>query len=297
MISNNAKGIIYAILYMLSTCASLMFVENISAKEQISPLIMLWINALVATAIMHLILLPKLKFTYIKFFESPLNTLLMLFTVLLIVASSFYSIKKIGTMEYLVLYFSVMGFVSSIIELFHYKNKLNVFRFILFMFVCIMLANHLVQKDTFAVIITVIGASAGVSYARFSQKMALIVKMSAIQILSVRYWLVIILTPLFFSNYLESALNGFNILREKFIVITLLSILTLIIPLYLTQKSLKYISYSKNGIINSGAPLIAILANYIFTNNLIDSIFVIAAACIFVNTLLTKYISSRKILS
>lgn len=297
MLNNNAKGVAYAVGYMLLTCASLMFVESISVKEQIDPLIMLWVNAIVATIIMHIILLSKLKLTYIKFIKYPLSTTFMMVTVLLIVASSFYSIKKIGTMEYLVLYFSVMGFVSSLVEILLHKNKLNTLRLMVFAIVCIMLVNHLMQKNDIAVVITFIGASAGVLYARFSQKLALNVNMSALQILSIRYWFVIVIIPLLFNDCLESVINGVHVLKEKFVIITLLSIITLILPLYMTQKSLKHISYSKNGIINSCAPLIAILGNYIFTNNLIDSIFIVAATCIFLNTLLTKHINSHKMSS
>lgn len=279
------QGYSFAILYIIATCSSLFFVETFSAKLNINPMVMLFSNAVFATFVMHVVLLQKLKNIYAKFLQSKINTLLMLISVMMIVISSFYSVTKIGTMAYLVLYFTEIGLFSNIYESIYYKKLPLYLCSLIFLYVCYYLVKILYFVDTASVILTTAGSFSGVLYSKCSQQFGKQLKMSAIEILSIRYWLVILTLSFVLFNNINETISGFKIIEHQLLLIAFISVSTLILPLYMAQKSLQYIPFTHNGLINSCTPLLIISASILFLHQKVNIVFIYASLFVFVNAI------------
>lgn len=291
-------GFWYSVLYVFATVFALFSVENITRNNHIDPILFLWLSTIAATLIMHLIIYKSLKQIYNSLTQQKTSFILMIISVTMIVSSSYYGAHHIGTMRYLLLYFSLTGLISLIIR----RNNLKQYIFIIslisytacsmcLIFITLNLSFHdynirsLQSQTIYAVLLTIIGAICGVTYAKYSQKHSLSHDLSAIELLSVRYWLVIMLMPmLLHAKILEQTTW---ILQDPNLILQLLfsSILVLIIPLYFAQKSLHYIDYPISMVISSITPFVATCANIYLGDGTTKGAFFIISIIITINTL------------
>lgn len=116
----------------------------------------------------------------------------------------------------------------------------------------------------FGVLLSLIGGISAFIYFKQSQALTRNTSLSATQILAVRFYLAIfilfmILPKQSFSLYFTTA----NLLS-----LTLLAFLTLIIPLYFSQKALEKITSEQHAIINSFSPIMTGILQEIIFNDL-----------------------------
>jgi hypothetical protein len=289
-------GTCYSLLYVLSTSTALIFIEHLT--KSIPTILVLWLSAVVATIIMHLICIKRLRYIYHCLIMDKKSFLLFVTTVFFIISSSYYSSHTVGSTLYLLSYFAISGLISLVISRqFRSLSIVNVFGSGCYIIAILwtLYKIAILTDGVYAIILTTIGAISGVVYAKYIQTYAVSFSLSALESLAVRYWLVIILIPILMPESLFSCLATYKLIYTPKIVLVSLS--TLILPLYFNQKALKYMHYTKVLIINALTPFVSLIFSIIFMNKYSTLINLsIPAILIFVGTLcvifLTKLINT-----
>lgn len=285
MNTNTLIGILYSIFYAIVCAGTLIAVEAIS--QSISSMSTLWGSAVFATVVLHIRSIKALR----KVYRSAINhyplVIVMILSVFFIVFSSYYSVAIIGVENYLVLYFSTLGMIATILHYVKIKQKKCIFSIIFYITAILAaLSNlHLSNTETISSLISILlGCFGGVMYAKYSQMLYAATGLGALQLLSIRYWLVILVLPLF--PHTIGHLR--DLMIEYWAYIALMGVSVLILPLYLSQKSLEFVDYKIYLIISSTTPIFSLLLLYfILHDNRITFSIIMSCTFLFFATLIT----------
>jgi hypothetical protein len=257
---------VYSFLYVLIYSFPAVFLEKLYSS--IAPLFSLLIAASIATLFFNIINLGKLKKVYIECWRERKMWLAIMCTILIMWSCSVFAPGMIGASLYTFLYFAflgMLGFISlAIID--WSKNRIKLFFglaiLILILFVVgAFLGQKLTKINLICTLLGFIGGTSAFVYFKQSQILLKRIQISATQILAVRFYLTIIVL---FLILLHGSFSLYFTV-SNFLQLMLLAAISLIIPLYFSQKALEKISSEKNAIVMSISPFSpAVLQGFLF---------------------------------
>lgn len=209
---------------------------------------------------------------------------------------------KIGASLFNFIYFSwlgMLGFISlSLKNWREYKIKfyfgVSLF-FLIIASIFLELRLSFTNQTLYGIFLALAGGTSSFIYFKNSQTLAKKAHLTATQILAVRFYLsVIILFIIVPKDHIASYLSFNNIAS-----LTLLAFLSLVIPLYFSQKALEKISTEQHAIINSLCPIITGILQQITFNDLkkeqmiIYTLYFISIICFYLIAKYTKTIQYK----
>lgn len=284
---NYLDGIIYAIV----TAISFVFIDKIDSY--INPLISLMFMALGATLWFNLINIKSLMRLYSVCYKDY-NYILLTIVIAINWLASIYAPHYSDPFVYLAIYFIVLaicGFIANYLQA-RYKNDLISCGFLLLALICIVLFYDIAgnRQLNIGLVLGIIGGLSAYVYAKLSAKICKKNSLSSSQLLAVRFIpLCIILLILIHLNHIEVKLTFLNL-----IALTLMTIISLIIPVYFYQQAINKLGAGKSSIIVAFTPIITFILFTISEKqvsliNFIISIIVLAAL------LVSKILPVRKL--
>lgn len=254
----------YSILYVVVFSIASILIQKMYFT--ISPFFSLFITASIATVFFNLVNIKVLKTVYTKCWQYKYLWIAIMITILVMWSCSMIAPGLIGASLYNFLYFAwlgVLGFLS--LGLFRFdKLRLSWGGSILLLIAIVLWGefhSHLTDKTLLGIALGFIGGTSAFVYFKQSQAIFQKIKLSATQIIAVRFYLTIILLFLI----LPKGSFSLYVTWHNMLQLTLLAALSLIIPLYFQQKALEKISSEQNAIIMSLSPtIIAILQETFF---------------------------------
>lgn len=282
--SQNKLGGFYSVLYVFSTAIALAFIEDLT--KAIPFTFVLWVSAVVATLIMHLVCIRRISYIYKCLIKNKKTFLLLISSVFFIVLSSYYSSHIVGSSLYLISYFALSGLISLVLSK-HFRlssipSIIAGFCYIIAIIMAFFEMLNMHQGDR-AILVILIGAISGVVYAKYIQRYASEFMLSALESIAIRYWLVIVLIPILIPQNLVNYILTYQLMDTPIII--LVAIMALILPLYFTQKALENIHYTNALIINASTPIVSLIISVLFINSsiLLIKLF-IPAILVFIGT-------------
>ncbi len=250
------KKYLPSILYVIITAASVLLIHF--ANANIAPLWLLLFSTTLATIYFHSVNIHALKNMYRLAWIDKSRWLLVMILVALIWLTTFYG-SSISPSIFMVLYFSVAAFLGLVTTIRQQQEKkyslliVGLGMLLTVSFIIVIMLNQtfkLAPKTTLLLLMYgVIGGVTSFLYMRQSYLFSKKTTLKPTQILAVRFWLLIgiciLLAPM--HEVRPSLLNIWNI-----IIIVMVSIISLILPLYFNQK----------GIIEAGPEINAIIGGY-----------------------------------
>lgn len=259
---------IYSFLYVLIYSCASVFIEKLYFN--ISPFFSLMITATIATLFFNLINTGKLKVIYAACWREKKLWLGIMMSVLVMWCCTMTGPGLIGASLNNFMYFACLGMLGFIsLGIAKGRNGKNNLYFALVIGILIVITvfdkvNHTFNEESvLGLLIGIIGGTANFIYLKQSQVLIDRIKLSATQILAIRFYLTIIV--LFFLIPRDS-FNLYLTWWNIFELITL-SFMSLIIPLFFMQKALEIITSEQNAIIMSISPVVtATIQQVIFSN-------------------------------
>ncbi len=237
--------------YVLSMSIGLVLLDNVT--QHISPILSLLITSVFAIVFFHLATKTKFKHIYHVCRQYRYLWLIINIIVCIIWVCSYYSVKWIGPTALLFLFFLAMTSAHWARELLVKKsfniNIINIILPIIFIVIfCIF--NHPKGAILKGIIPGVIAGVAGSYYNSYSKTFAKNGQLTANDVLAVRFYAILLLTPFF----LKSA-DFININLMDIGKLMLISLMTFILPLYMSQRSLMQLTLGQHTAIITLTPL------------------------------------------
>lgn len=225
----------------------------------VPPTLTLLIISTIATLYFNIINYGQLKLVYSQCWTQKKMWLAIMTTILIMWFCSTNGPGLLGAASFRFCYFSwlgVIGFSSAFLGQKHAKTQNLISAALTIILILILvytqLYEHLSQSTLAGFVLAFIGGTTTFVYFKQSKILLKRTKLSSSQILSVRFYLcIIVFLPLLFVNHASQYLN-----IENISLLFLSATLSLIIPLYCVQKALTQISSEQNAIIISSAPLL-----------------------------------------
>jgi hypothetical protein len=257
---------IYSFLYVFVFCIALVFIQKLDAS--ISPLFSLIITASIATLFFNIINFRSLREVYKVCWENKKLWLAIMVTILVMWNCTMIAPGLIGASLTNFLYFSWLGMLGFLSLSFQDWQKNHTKFYFALCFLSLIILNicfeiqHTFSKEVICgILLSFIGGTSSFVYFKQSQALAKNTSFSATQILAVRFYLTIIVL----SVILPKGSFALYFTLNNLMSLILLAFLSLIIPLYLSQKALEKITAEQHAIINSLCPVITgILQEIIF---------------------------------
>ena len=259
---------IYSFLYVLIYSCASVFIEKLYFS--IPPFFSLMITASIATFFFNLINIGKLKNIYAACWHEKKLWLSIMITILIMWNCTMIGPGMIGASLYNFLYFSWLGMIGFLsLGIFEWKKSRIKFYIGLSILGLIIIAlfDQLVRSNSsiniWGILLAITGGSSAFIYFKQSQAIIKRIQLSATQILSIRFYLtILVLFVILPSGSFQTLFTMSNILQ-----LILLAAISLILPLYFQQKALERISSEHNAIILSFSPIAtAVLQEIIFKN-------------------------------
>lgn len=204
-------------------------------------------------------------------FSNKKKWFLVMFIVLIMWGTTMIGPGKIGASFFNFIYFAWLGMLGFMVLSFknwqEYKIK---FYFALCLFLLIIVSVFLELKSSFSykslygILLALAGGTASFIYFKNSQTLAKNAHLSATQILAVRFYLsiliLLIITPKQHVAY--------YITFDNLVTLVLLAFLSLIVPLYFSQKALEKITSEQHAIINSLCPIVTCALQQLIFNDI-----------------------------
>ena len=265
------SGGAFGLLYVLNTAIALTYIENISSS--INPLLLLWLTAIVATIAMHFCCYRRLGYIYNAILAHKKIFIIEIVTVFFIVLSSYFSCYAVGAALYILGYFAISGLIALFLTKPGTKNYRLFFSAIFCYSIVIIFIFKLMSiypHGILAITITSIGAISGVIYLNYSKKRSQTSNLSALEVLAVRYLLVIMIIPVVVPQIIYFNLFAFlhnNNIIQNSLVIIMVATTALILPLYFNQKALHHLHYTQVALINALTPTVTLILSFLLHNH------------------------------
>ncbi|NNM59623.1 MAG: EamA family transporter [Legionellales bacterium] len=247
---------IYSFIFVMVSAISIVFVQKLSLT--IPPFFSLLVTSFIALIYFNLVNINKLKAMYQACWGQKKLWLITMVTVLAMWVCAMTAPGLIGASLYAFLYFAWRGMVAfSSLSLQDWKKKRV--EFCCAMLILLLIIGNLIyamnisfsQKDLLGIGIALMGGTSAFIYFKQSQQLLKMIKLSATQILAVRFYLTILFSlPILFQPGISK-----NFTINNFTSLTILAFLSMIIPLYFAQKALEKISAEQHAIISSLCPV------------------------------------------
>jgi drug/metabolite transporter (DMT)-like permease len=261
--------VIYSFLYVLIFSVALVLIQKLDIS--IPPLFSLLVTASIASIYFNLINLHRLKEMYRDCFRNSSLWILIMSIVLLMWGCTMIGPGKIGASSFNFLYFAwlgTLGFVSLSFQ--DWKKNRMKFYFGLSILLLIIANIFLELQESFTsdtglgIFLALAGGTSSFVYFKVSQAFTKKTHLSATQILSVRFYLSIIVLFIILPKHNVSEYLSWN----NSLSLVLLAFCSLIIPLYFSQKALEKITSEQHAIINSLCPAVTGVLQEIIFNDL-----------------------------
>lgn len=239
----------YSFAYVL--CVSIVALIREQVMLSISPILILFVSSLVAVIYFHIINFNQIAIFYKKIFKIKWFFCILNLIVALMWFATYYS-TYFSSATIFVYEFFITG---ACLALFAKKEKNLIQVISAFSFILLVCAPFLTYKKFwFGILIGILGGVLGFFYNLVSKSIAASVKMSASQILAVRFWLLIIITgPL--SLHKVDELLDFRV----FSLVIFIAFLSFVLQIWLNQKSVIIIGARKSSLIASFIPTLTFL--------------------------------------
>jgi len=260
---------IYSFLYVLIFSIALVLIQKLDIS--IPPLFSLLITAIIATLYFNLINRNHIKKIYFDCSNNKIQWLTVMLIVLMMWSTTMVGPGKIGASLFNFIYFAWLGMLGFLMLSFKNWEKYRIkFYFGICLFILI-IANVLLELHSsfsydalYGIAMALLGGTASFIYFKQSQNLAKKANLSATQVLAVRFYLsIIILVFIIPKHSIENYLTLSNSIS-----LILLTLFSLIIPLYFSQKALEKITSEQHAIINSSCPIITGILQEILFNDL-----------------------------
>jgi len=260
---------IYSFLYVLIFSIALVLIQKLDIS--IPPLFSLLITAIIATLYFNLINRNHIKKIYFDCSNNKIQWLTVMLIVLMMWSTTMVGPGKIGASLFNFIYFAWLGMLGFLMLSFKNWEKYRIkFYFGICLFILI-IANVLLELHSsfsydalYGIAMALLGGTASFIYFKQSQNLAKKANLSATQVLAVRFYLsIIILVFIIPKHSIENYLTLSNSIS-----LILLTLFSLIIPLYFSQKALEKITSEQHAIINSSCPIITGIIQEILFNDL-----------------------------
>ena len=257
---------IYSFIFVFMTAVSMLFVQHLDAN--IAPMFSLLVTTIIAIIYFNLVNINNLKGIYRTCWKHKKLWLSMMLSVFVMRAGAMIAPGIIGASLHGFLYFSwlgALGFLSLGWQDWQ-KNNLKFYCGLCIISLIIInifftLNNSFSGKMIFGLLCSLISGTSAFIYFKQSQQIIKSMALSASKILAIRFYLTIPLTFAFLP------FNGMAqyFTYESFSSLVLLAFISMIIPLYFSQKALEKITSEQNAIIMSFCPaLTAIIQETVF---------------------------------
>ncbi|NNM59622.1 MAG: hypothetical protein HKM04_07385 [Legionellales bacterium] len=267
---------IYSVIFVFMTAFSMLFVQHLDAT--IPAMLSLFMTTIIAVCYFNFVNLNNLKSIYNTCWKHKKLWLAMMISVFVMRAGAMIAPGIIGASLHGFLYFSWLG-ALGFLSLGWQDWQKNGVKFycglcivsLIIVNICFALNNTFSEKILFGLFCSLISGTSAFVYFKQSQTIIKTMQLSASKILAIRFYLTI---PLAF------AFLPFNDLTKYFSFeslssIILLAFISMIIPLYFSQKALEKITSEQNAIIMSFCPaLTAVFQEIIYQDVTIQSGFV-----------------------
>lgn len=260
---------IYSFLYVFVFSIALILIQKLDIN--IPPLYSLVVTASVATLYFNIINRKHLKKIYTDCLTNKKSWLSVMVIVLIMWATTMIGPGKIGASLFNFFYFAWLGMLGLMLlaaqDWRQYQQK---FYFGLCLLTLI-IANIIFElyisfsyNTIYGIFLAFLGGTASFIYFKQSQNLAKDAKLSATQVLAVRFYLAIIVLLIVLPKHHVG--EYFTLIN--FANLILLAFFSLIIPLYFSQKALEKITSEQHAIINSTCPIITGIFQEIVFNDL-----------------------------
>lgn len=248
---------IYSLLFVLISSFASVLIQKLYLT--IPSVFTLLVTATIATIYFNIVNLHKLKIVYRQCLQQKYLWLAIMLVILVMWYCTMTGPGLIGASNYRFLYFSwlgALGFTSQAI--YYLKHRaINLLGGIgaVFLVVILMTSQWLTEPYSVAfytgLLMPIVGGTCSFIYFKQTQLFTQRTKLQPTQVLAVRFYLAIV-----FVAVIAPLVTPVQVLTIKnFGWLALLSILTLIAPLYCLQKALAFISSEQNAIILSLSPI------------------------------------------
>lgn len=257
---------IYSFIFVAITATSMIAIHKIA--ETLPPALTLFLGTVVAIFIFHLINFYEIKTIYRQAFTQPKRWFFILTAITVIWLCTIYGSTYLLPDLFILLFFVSATIIGLLSESFHTKLKsikratqlsalglLSVTLVILFLHARDERAwnNPLFYSG---VLLGLAGGSANFFYSRQSYFFSQETRLTATQILAIRFWFILFISPFLFS------LQAFQFLNARiFLSIIWISLVSLVLPVFFYLKGVLLIGPEKNSMICGLIPVIT----YLFT--------------------------------
>lgn len=248
---------IYSFAYVFIFSIALILIQKLDVS--ISPLFSLLITASIATIYFNIINKGKLKKIYQNCLNNKKDWISVMLIVLVMWSTTMIGPGKIGASLFNFIYFSWLGIIGLILpsKINWQENKIKFYfgmglLLLLSFNIYIELNTHPSSENIYGIFLALAGGTSSFIYFKKSQALAKSSKLSATQILAVRFYLAIFILLLIIPKHEMLELSTIS----NFSILTILAFCSLIAPLYFSQKALEHINPEQHAIINSLCPLV-----------------------------------------
>lgn len=243
------------ILYVLSFAVGMVLLDNVIA--QINPLLSLVITSLFAIIFFHLFTKTKIKEIYQVCWAYRSEWFLLNIIVAIIWLCTYYCVKWLNPTACLFLFFLAMTSTYWARELIKIKKLnrglINIILPILFIGIFYYFySTDLTSK--LGILAGMISGIFGSFYNSCSKSFSDHGKLTASDVLAVRFYLILFFTPFLLTPSIMSSIDFLNVAK-----LLLVSLFTFILPLYMNQRSIMSLTLDKHVMVVSSLPLVAYL--------------------------------------
>jgi hypothetical protein len=260
---------IYSFLYVFAFSVALVLIQKLDIS--IPPLFSLLVTATIASLYFNLINKNHIKEIYSDCFRNKKQWIVVMFIVLVMWATTMIGPGKIGASLFNFIYFAWLGMLGFILQSFKnwQENRIKFyFGFCVFLLIILNIFFELhvsySYDSLYGIVTALLGGTASFVYFKQSQILAKNTRLSATQILAVRFYLAIIILAIIVPKH---QIHDYLTLSSSASLI-LLAFLSLIIPLYFSQKALEKITSEQHAIINSICPIVTGILQQIMFNDI-----------------------------
>jgi hypothetical protein len=284
---------IYSLLYVLVFSSALILIQKLDVS--IPPLFSLLITASIACLYFNIINKSHLRKMYSDCLENKKQWVSVMLIVLLMWGTTMIGPGKIGASLFNFIYFAWLGTIGFILSSFQSgkENKIKLyFGLSLVLLLAVNISFELRSSPNvetiYGILLAILGGTASFVYFKQSQYLAKNANLTATQVLAVRFYLsIIVLMIILPKQNIAQFISPINLMY-----LFLLAFLSLIFPLYFSQKALEKITSEQHAIINSLCPVVTGILQELFFNDLKKEQIVIYFIYSF--TILSFYLIIRK---
>jgi hypothetical protein len=246
----------YSLIYALSTSLSIILIEKMG--EQLPPLLSLLICTLFTTVYFHLINFKTIPLIYRQMFKATKDWLLNCAIVAVIWIVTFYGAKEADGFMFLFVYFITAAIISCVALLLHnakisYSQLIGAIGLLALLIIVVFIQQPPLKHLNYAygILLAIIGGISAYIYRKMSYSLLNKSQLSASQILSVRFYGIILIAMIATPH------NSFALLNFKsFIYTIIIAILSFLLPLYANQRGIINAGPEVHSIIGASCPLI-----------------------------------------